>query len=38
MVFRVFFMGGSAAQWIDLNFIPISVIFSSSLGLLIYKM
>ena len=38
MVFRVFFMGGSAAQWIDLDFIPVSVIFSSSSGLLIYKM
>ena len=38
MVFRVFFMGGSAAQWIDLDFIPVSVIFSSSLSLLIYKM
>ena len=38
MVFQVFFMGGSAAQWIDLDFIPVSVIFSSSLGLLIYKM
>ena len=38
MVFSGIFHGGSAAQWIDLDFIPVSVIFFSSLSLLIHKM